>query len=81
MTIIAALQSPSIDLSRHRSLIGRGAAQQFAPFRHQTRLLRAGATRYLDYATQLQTIIMRAIDRIRAPCSCPSRQSALLKSP
>jgi hypothetical protein len=81
MTAITALPPPSTDFFYCQSLVGRDAAQQFAPVRHQTRLLIDGFALYLDYAAPLQTIMMRAIDRIRARCSCPSTQSALLKSP
>src|SRR5262252_3337573 len=69
MTITLRCDCPAGVSNCCRSLIGSDAAQQFTAFRHQTRLLIDGVTLYLDYAAPLQTIMMRAIDRIRARCS------------
>jgi hypothetical protein len=79
MTTTAALRSPGSHFFSCRSLIGRDTAAQFSAFPQQTRLLMDADARYLDYRTQLQTM-MRAFDRIRARYPCPIRQSASIKS-
>jgi hypothetical protein len=77
MTITAGLPSPSPEFSRCRSLIGSDTAHQFAAFLRQTNRRPDRFNHRLDHPSQLQTMLTQITTR----GTCPTTQSASLKSP